>query len=120
MSSSYEPAYATAGSLLDCQKPTSGYSQPNYSLSASCTEDIPSCDNRTYSAYATTADYQGFYDHCNVNISPPACDLTYLNAAPKTQIACWQKTCSRRCRGTEAEFRWRDAARKGAICWLQE
>lgn len=84
--------YDTSASILDCQQATKGYNKPSYPDGPSCNTPWPSCDNRTYSAYALDASYSGYYDDCfNAFKSQPACDLKYVNASPKTVIDCWKQ-----------------------------
>jgi hypothetical protein len=90
-----EVPYAVSSTILDCKQAANGYNKPSYPAGPSCnTKDFPSCDNRSYSAYATDSSYQGFYDNCFITTdSQQSCDLKYVNAAPKTVIDCWKNCC---------------------------
>jgi hypothetical protein len=90
----YQPPYATASAIVDCQKQTSGYSPASYSITPSCDSTWPNCDNRSYSAYALPSAYNGFYDQCfKTRPGRPACDLKHANASPKVILDCWDKCC---------------------------
>lgn len=95
MSSVYQVPYETGSQILDCENVKKGYNKPSYSLDPSCNGIVPSCDNRSYSAYATDSAYQGYYDNC-FKSQPEAhqCDLKYVNAPPKVVEACWTRCCN--------------------------
>lgn len=91
----YQSPYATASVILDCQKPSSGYSPASYSVRPSCDSTWPGCDNRSYSAYALPSAYNGYYDECfKTRPEKPACDLKYVTASPKTILNCWDQCCT--------------------------
>jgi len=95
MSADTQAPYETGAQLLDCENVTKGYQRGYYSLEPTCNGNVPSCDNRSYSAYATDSAYQGYYDDCFVSRpEKPQCDLKYVNAAPKVVEACWSQCCS--------------------------
>jgi hypothetical protein len=94
--SCYEHPYAQSGTVLDCLKPAAGYNQPSFSLAPRCGAVQPDCNNLTYSAFATDASYNGFYDACMVaDPNPSSCDLRLVTAAPKTVIDCWKGCCDK-------------------------
>jgi hypothetical protein len=97
MSSSYQVPYETGAQLLNCDKVKEGYNRSYYSLDPSCNGIVPSCDNRSYSAYATDSAYQGYYDNCFIGQpEKPQCDLTYVNAPPRITKECWKSCCDQK------------------------
>jgi len=90
------PPYETGAQLLNCEQVKTGYEKPSYSMIPTMNGIVPSCDNRSYSAYATHSAYQGYYDNCFIDTTntKPQCDLKYVNAPPKVDIQCWEKCCS--------------------------
>lgn len=94
MSSDYQVPYETGAQVLDCENVKQGYNKAYYSINPTCNGVVPSCDNRSYSAYALDSGYQGYYDNCFISQpEKPQCDLKYVNAAPKVVEACWTKCC---------------------------
>lgn len=92
---SLEAPYALSSTILDCKQPSSGYSKPSYPSKPNCDSIYPNCDNRSYSAYALDASYNGVYDNCFITSDfKPACDLKYVNAPPKVVLGCWQNCCN--------------------------
>ena len=85
--------YDDAAILTDCRRPSSGYNHPYFQLKPQPDVALPSCDNRSYSAYALNPRYQGYYDHCSMDCPNKACDLAYLSSTPKKNIECWSKCC---------------------------
>lgn len=98
MSAQYQSPYETGAQFLDCEFKKSGYNNAYYSLKPTCNVNVPSCDNRSYSAYALNSAYQGYYDNCFLGQPEPSqCDLKYVNAPPKVTMACWDKCCKDGC-----------------------
>jgi hypothetical protein len=92
----YDSPYVRVSSWIDCKKPSSSgeYGRSYYSLTPTCDTMYPWCDNRSYSAYAFSPLYMGYYDNCFPSThTQPSCDLKYLNASPSTILAGWKVCC---------------------------
>jgi hypothetical protein len=98
---SNEIPYEKNAQLIDCDKLVSSYS---YSLSPACSKNQLSCDNQSYTLYATDKAYQGFYDNCSsVKNGVPQCDLTYVSSSPKLNQECWSQCCDKNMRNCDTQ-----------------